>query len=190
IHRRRGGDRVGHRSRGCGKARTARRRHGAAPARNPRRRGGGPALHRRRARPAARVAIRARALGRYVARADTGRGGSPEPAAAGRRALDAGASTGGFTDCLLQRGVAAVVAVDVGHGQLAWSVRTDPRVTALERTNVRALTAEQLDGPVDLAVADLSFISLTTVAPALVACTTDDADLVLLCKPQFEAGRA
>jgi len=109
---------------------------------------------------------------------------------AGRRALDAGASTGGFTDCLLQRGVAAVAAVDVGHGQLAWSVRTDPRVTALERTNVRALTAEQLDGPVDLAVADLSFISLTTVAPALVACTTDDADLVLLCKPQFEAGRA
>ena len=104
---------------------------------------------------------------------------------AGRRALDAGASTGGFTDCLLQRGVAAVAAVDVGHGQLAWSVRTDPRVTALERTNVRALTAEQLDGP-----ADLSFISLTTVAPALVACTTDDADLVLLCKPQFEAGRA
>jgi 23S rRNA (cytidine1920-2'-O)/16S rRNA (cytidine1409-2'-O)-methyltransferase len=108
---------------------------------------------------------------------------------AGRRALDAGASTGGFTDCLLQRGAAHVDAVDVGRAQLAWSLRTDPRVTVRERTNVRALTPADLGGPVDLAVADLSFISLLTVAPALAACTTATADLVLLVKPQFEAGR-
>ena len=108
----------------------------------------------------------------------------------GRRALDAGASTGGFTDCLLQRGVVHVDAVDVGRGQLAWSLRTDPRVTARERVNVRGLTPSDIGGPVDLAVADLSFISLLTVAPALARCTADDADLVLLVKPQFEAGRA
>jgi 23S rRNA (cytidine1920-2'-O)/16S rRNA (cytidine1409-2'-O)-methyltransferase len=108
---------------------------------------------------------------------------------AGRRALDAGASTGGFTDCLLQQGAAHVEAVDVGRGQLAWSLRTDPRVTVRERTNVRALGPADLGGPVDLAVADLSFISLLSVAPALAACTTADADLVLLVKPQFEAGK-
>jgi 23S rRNA (cytidine1920-2'-O)/16S rRNA (cytidine1409-2'-O)-methyltransferase len=107
----------------------------------------------------------------------------------GRRVLDAGASTGGFTDCVLQRGAAHVEAVDVGRGQLAWSLRTDPRVTVRERTNVRALTPSDLGGPVDLAVADLSFISLLTVAPALAACTIPTADLVLLVKPQFEAGR-
>ena len=84
-----------------------------------------------------------------------------------RRALDAGASTGGFTDCLLQAGAAHVVAVDVGRGQLAWSLREDPRVTVLERTNVRALEPDALGGAVDLTVADLSFISLVTVAPAL-----------------------
>ena len=111
-------------------------------------------------------------------------------AVAGRRALDAGASTGGFTDCLLQRGAAAVVAVDVGRGQLAWTLRTDPRVTVLERVNVRALDPGAVGGPVDLLVADLSFISLVTVAPALAVLTTPDADLVLLVKPQFEAGRA
>jgi 23S rRNA (cytidine1920-2'-O)/16S rRNA (cytidine1409-2'-O)-methyltransferase len=108
----------------------------------------------------------------------------------GRRALDAGASTGGFTDCLLQAGAASVVAVDVGHGQLAWRLRDDPRVDLRERTNVRHLTARDLGGPVDLVTADLSFISLVTVAPALLACATDDADFVLLVKPQFEAGRA
>ncbi len=108
----------------------------------------------------------------------------------GRRALDAGASTGGFTDCLLQAGAAQVVAVDVGRAQLAWSLRNDPRVVVMERTNVRALDAEGIGGPVDLAVADLSFISLLTVAPALARCTTDDAELVVLVKPQFEAGRA
>jgi len=108
----------------------------------------------------------------------------------GRRCLDAGASTGGFTDCLLQRGATEVVAVDVGRGQLAWSLRNDARVTLLERTNVRELDVEHIGGAVDLAVADLSFISLLTVAPALVRCTTPAADLVLLVKPQFEAGRA
>jgi len=109
---------------------------------------------------------------------------------AARRALDAGASTGGFTDCLLQHGASAVIAVDVGHGQLAWSLRTDPRVTVLERTNVRGLEPEDLGGPVDLVVADLSFISLATVAPALARCATPGADLVMLVKPQFEAGKA
>lgn len=108
----------------------------------------------------------------------------------GRRALDAGASTGGFTDCLLQAGAVHVDAVDVGRGQLAWALRDDPRVTVRERTNVRHLVADDLGGPVDLTVADLSFISLLTVAPALARCTRPDGDLVLLVKPQFEAGRA
>jgi 23S rRNA (cytidine1920-2'-O)/16S rRNA (cytidine1409-2'-O)-methyltransferase len=103
----------------------------------------------------------------------------------GLDALDAGASTGGFTDCLLQRGAAAVVAVDVGHGLLHERLRTDPRVTSLERTNVRAL---DLGRRFDVVVGDLSFISLRTVASALVAHA--DRDLVLLVKPQFEAGRA
>jgi 23S rRNA (cytidine1920-2'-O)/16S rRNA (cytidine1409-2'-O)-methyltransferase len=107
----------------------------------------------------------------------------------GRHALDAGASTGGFTDVLLRRGAASVVAVDVGYGQLAWSLRTDPRVTVLDRTNVRDLTRADLPRPPDLVVADLSFISLTTVLPALRAVATEDADLVLMVKPQFEAGR-
>jgi 23S rRNA (cytidine1920-2'-O)/16S rRNA (cytidine1409-2'-O)-methyltransferase len=110
--------------------------------------------------------------------------------AAGRRVLDAGASTGGFTDCLLERGAERVYAVDVGRGQLAWRLRSDPRVTTLERVNVRHLDPAALGGAVPLAVADLSFISLLTVAPALDACTTRDAALVLLVKPQFEAGRA
>jgi 23S rRNA (cytidine1920-2'-O)/16S rRNA (cytidine1409-2'-O)-methyltransferase len=106
-----------------------------------------------------------------------------------RTALDAGASTGGFTDCLLQKGAWHVVAVDVGRGQLAWSLRIDPRVTVLERTNVRYLDPEAIGGPAQLCTADLSFISLVLCAPALVRCTTADADLVLLVKPQFEAGR-
>jgi 23S rRNA (cytidine1920-2'-O)/16S rRNA (cytidine1409-2'-O)-methyltransferase len=108
----------------------------------------------------------------------------------GRHAIDAGASTGGFTDCLLQRGAARVVAVDVGRGQLAWSLRGDPRVEVLERVNVRSLEPEAIGGPADLLVADLSFISLLTVAPALARLTRADADLVLLVKPQFEAGRS
>jgi 23S rRNA (cytidine1920-2'-O)/16S rRNA (cytidine1409-2'-O)-methyltransferase len=107
----------------------------------------------------------------------------------GLRILDAGASTGGFTDCLLQRGAARVLALDVGHGQLAWSLRSDPRVEVIERTNVRLLEALP-DGPAEMAVADLSFISLVTVAPALARLTFPTARLVLLVKPQFEAGRA
>jgi 23S rRNA (cytidine1920-2'-O)/16S rRNA (cytidine1409-2'-O)-methyltransferase len=107
----------------------------------------------------------------------------------GRRVLDAGVSTGGFTDCLLARGAATVVAVDVGRGQIAWSLREDPRVVLLERTNVRALDLETIGDPCDAAVADLSFISLGLVAPALAALTTAPADLVLLVKPQFEVGR-
>jgi 23S rRNA (cytidine1920-2'-O)/16S rRNA (cytidine1409-2'-O)-methyltransferase len=109
---------------------------------------------------------------------------------AGRRALDAGASTGGFTDCLLQAGAAHVVAVDVGRGQLAWSLRTDTRVSVLERKNVRHLTPEDIGGAAELGVGDLSFISLSVCAPALARCTTGEADLVLLVKPQFEAGRS
>jgi len=108
---------------------------------------------------------------------------------AGRRCLDAGASTGGFTDVLLRRGAAAVIAVDVGYGQLAWPLRNDSRVTVLERTNVRSLTPEQIGGPVDLTVADLSFISLRLVLPALAACTRPEGDLVPMVKPQFEVGR-
>jgi len=107
----------------------------------------------------------------------------------GRRALDAGASTGGFTEVLLSRGAAEVVAVDVGYGELAWSLRTDERVRVVERTNVRTLTTGTIDGPVDLVVADLSFISLRLVLPALIACSTDDADQLLMVKPQFEVGR-
>src|SRR3954467_9695150 len=107
----------------------------------------------------------------------------------GRRALDAGASTGGFTEVLLARGAAEVVAVDVGYGELAWSLRTDERVRVHERTNVRTLTPEAIDGPVDLVVADLSFISLRLVLPALIGCATEDADLLPMVKPQFEVVR-
>lgn len=107
----------------------------------------------------------------------------------GRRALDAGASTGGFTEVLLDRGAAEVVAVDVGYGQLAWSLRSDPRVRVIERTNVRDLTVEAIGGPVDIVVADLSFISLSTVLPALTACSDRNADIVPMVKPQFEVGR-
>jgi 23S rRNA (cytidine1920-2'-O)/16S rRNA (cytidine1409-2'-O)-methyltransferase len=107
----------------------------------------------------------------------------------GRRCLDAGASTGGFTDVLLRRGAAHVVAVDVGYGQLAWSLRTDSRVEVVDRTNVRDLTPEHVGGRVDLLVADLSFISLCLVLPALLGCVEDEGDLVLMVKPQFEVGR-
>jgi len=107
----------------------------------------------------------------------------------GRRCLDAGASTGGFTDVLLRNGASQVVAADVGRGLLDWRVRTDERVVVLDRTNVRALTPEQTRGPVDLVVADLSFISLRLVLPALLSCTTGDGDLVPMVKPQFEVGK-
>lgn len=109
---------------------------------------------------------------------------------AGCLALDAGASTGGFTDVLLRAGAARVTAVDVGYGQLAWSLRADERVRVLDRTNVRELTEKQLGGElVDLVVGDLSFIPLGLVLPALLRCTKPEADLVLMVKPQFEVGR-
>ncbi|MDF9812404.1 TlyA family RNA methyltransferase [Streptomyces sp. SPB162] len=108
----------------------------------------------------------------------------------GRRALDAGASTGGFTDVLLRNGAAGVVAVDVGYGQLAWSLQSDDRVVIKDRTNVRELTLEHIDGvPADIIVGDLSFIPLGLVLPALVRCAAPDADLVLMVKPQFEVGK-
>ncbi len=116
-------------------------------------------------------------------------------AVAGRTALDVGASTGGFTDCLLQRGAAAVVALDVGHGQLHPRIRHDPRVHVVERTNVRRLGRDRVleltgGAPVELVVVDVSFISLTRVVPVLVDVAAPGADMVLLVKPQFEAGRA
>jgi len=107
----------------------------------------------------------------------------------GRRCLDAGASTGGFTEVLLRAGARQVVAVDVGYGQLAWPIRTDDKVLVLERTNVRTLTPDAIGGVVDLTVADLSFISLRLVLPALAACTAPAGDLALMVKPQFEVGR-
>lgn len=109
---------------------------------------------------------------------------------AGRRALDAGSSTGGFSDCLLQRGCAHVIAVDVGRGQLHPKIREDPRVTVRERTDIRAVDVDELGGPVDLVVGDLSFISLRTVLEPLLAAVRPGGDLVLLVKPQFEAGKA
>jgi 23S rRNA (cytidine1920-2'-O)/16S rRNA (cytidine1409-2'-O)-methyltransferase len=108
---------------------------------------------------------------------------------AGRRCLDAGASTGGFTDVLLRHGAAQVVAVDVGYGQLAWRLRTDERVEVHDRTNVRELTAETIGGPVDVVVGDLSFISLVLVLDALLGVTRPDGDLALMVKPQFEVGK-
>jgi 23S rRNA (cytidine1920-2'-O)/16S rRNA (cytidine1409-2'-O)-methyltransferase len=115
-------------------------------------------------------------------------GGVPV-AVEGRRCLDAGASTGGFTDVLLRRGAREVVAVDVGYGQLVWRLQNDPRVVIHDRTNVRGLTASDIGGPVDVVVADLSFISLGVVLPALIACGTPEAEFVLMVKPQFEVGR-
>ncbi|MGB6161813.1 MAG: TlyA family RNA methyltransferase [Pseudonocardiaceae bacterium] len=111
------------------------------------------------------------------------------PTVAGQRCLDAGASTGGFTDVLLHRGAREVVAVDVGYGQLAWPLRTDERVRVHDRTNVRTLRPEAIGGVVDLTVADLSFISLRLVLPALVGCTKPQGDLLPMVKPQFEVGR-
>lgn len=113
----------------------------------------------------------------------------PELSVQSKRCLDAGASTGGFTDVLLRRGAREVVAVDVGYGQLAWPLRTDERVTVLDRTNVRTLTPDDIGGPVEVTVADLSFISLRIVLPALIACTRPDGDIVPMVKPQFEVGR-
>ena len=108
---------------------------------------------------------------------------------AGKICLDCGASTGGFTDVLLQHGAAKVYAVDVGYGQLAWKLRTDERVVNLERTNLRYVTREQIPDPIDLAVMDVSFISIRLIIPALRQLLKPEADLICLIKPQFEAGR-
>ena len=108
---------------------------------------------------------------------------------AGKVALDAGASTGGFTDVLLKRGAAKVIAVDVGYGQLAWELRQDPRVIIHDRTNIRTINPELLGERVEIVVADLSFISLTLVMPALVSVTKPEADFLIMVKPQFEVGR-
>jgi 23S rRNA (cytidine1920-2'-O)/16S rRNA (cytidine1409-2'-O)-methyltransferase len=105
------------------------------------------------------------------------------------RCLDVGASTGGFTDCLLQRGAASVIAVDVGYGQLAYKLRVDPRVSVMERTNARALTLEAIGEPVDLTVVDASFIGLEPLVPAIHRTLRDGGAIVALVKPQFEVGR-
>lgn len=107
----------------------------------------------------------------------------------GLTCLDSGASTGGFTDCLLQNGAKQVFAIDVGYGQLAWRIRTDPRVVCMERTNIRYVTPEQLGTPVQLAVIDVSFISLRIVLPAVKALLSADGQIICLIKPQFEAGK-
>lgn len=107
----------------------------------------------------------------------------------GRRAADVGASTGGFTDCLLRGGAASVAAIDVGYGQLAWSLRNDERVAVFERTNIRHADPVALGAPFDLVVVDVSFISLRTVLPALLGLLGDGGDIVALVKPQFEAGK-
>ena len=108
---------------------------------------------------------------------------------AGAHALDVGASTGGFTDCLLKRGAAHVVAVDVAYGELDWSLRSDPRVTVIERQNARSVEADQLPYAPDLIVIDVSFISLRKVLPAVLGCAAPRFDCLALVKPQFEAGR-
>ncbi|AWB83964.1 TlyA family RNA methyltransferase [Corynebacterium liangguodongii] len=106
-----------------------------------------------------------------------------------RRALDAGASTGGFTDVLLARGASEVIAVDVGYGQLVWRLQNDERVRVLDRTNIRTLTPELMGGPADLMVGDLSFISLKLVLPTIASCVREGADLLPMVKPQFEVGK-
>ena len=108
---------------------------------------------------------------------------------AGRIALDVGSSTGGFTDCLLQRGVAKVYAIDVGTNQLAWKLRSDPRVISMERTNIREVTRTEVPEPINLVVCDASFIGLRTALPAALALAAPGAHLVALIKPQFEVGR-
>ncbi|TAJ99804.1 MAG: TlyA family RNA methyltransferase [Candidatus Manganitrophaceae bacterium] len=126
-----------------------------------------------------------------------GRGGTKLEAAldafrpdlSGKVAIDVGASTGGFTDCLLQRGTARVYAVDVGYGQLAWRLRQDPRVIVLERSNIRTLPAEAIPEPVDLATIDVSFISLEKVIPAVLPFLRPLGEIIALVKPQFEVGK-
>jgi len=149
-----------------------------------------------RDKPGTRVAPGARVRLRGEARRFVSRGGDKLAGAladlgvdpTGRRCLDIGASTGGFTDCLLQHGAVHVTAVDVGYGQLDLALRDDPRVHVVERTNARALPPEALPGPVDLVTVDVSFISATRILPAVVR-AAPDAELLVLVKPQFEVGR-
>jgi 23S rRNA (cytidine1920-2'-O)/16S rRNA (cytidine1409-2'-O)-methyltransferase len=141
--------------------------------------------------PGASVEVRA-TVQPYVSRGGAKLAGALDAFAlevAGRRCLDLGASTGGFTDCLLQRGAAHVVAVDVGYGQLAHKLRVDPRVTVMERTNARTLHPEAIGGRADLTVVDASFIGVAKLMPAIARCTRPLGDLVALVKPQFEVGR-
>lgn len=137
-------------------------------------------------------AVTVSAPARYVTRGGVKLAGALEDldlSPEGLRCLDAGAGVGGFTDCLLQHGAAAVVAVDVGYGDFDWELRGDARVALLERTNIRTMDASRLGDPFDLVVADLSFISLEAVAAVLVGATAPGGDLLLLVKPQFEAPR-
>lgn len=136
-----------------------------------------------------RVAERDRYVSRGGVKLENALAAFPELSVSARRALDAGASTGGFTDCLLQRGAEHVIAADVAYGELHMSLRNDPRVTVIERRNVRELTPAELEYRPDLIVADLSFISLAKVLPALRACAAERFDMLALVKPQFEVGR-
>jgi 23S rRNA (cytidine1920-2'-O)/16S rRNA (cytidine1409-2'-O)-methyltransferase len=143
-------------------------------------------------RTAADAAVELAGALRYVSRGGTKLEGALTAfgvPVAGRVAMDVGASTGGFTDCLLQRGATRVYAVDVGYGQLAWSLRQDPRVVVIERTNIRTMTPAAVPERVNLVTGDLSFISLRLVLPALRTWLADGADLLVLVKPQFEVGR-
>ncbi|MCC6850588.1 MAG: TlyA family RNA methyltransferase [Deltaproteobacteria bacterium] len=149
------------------------------------------------AKPGARMAVDAPLDVRGEPHPFVGRGGAKLDAALaalaldveGLVALDVGASTGGFTDCLLQRGARRVYAVDVGYGQLAWKLRTDPRVVSRERTNVRDLARDAFDEPIDLVTIDASFISLRLVLPAVLRLLDADRRIVALVKPQFEVGK-
>ena len=140
----------------------------------------------------AQVEIRGQTL-RYVSRGGLKLEKAMEtfslPSLDGVTAIDAGASTGGFTDCMLQNGAAKVYAVDVGYGQLAWKLREDPRVVCMERTNVRYLTKEDIPEPLDFGSVDVSFISLHLILPALRPLMKENGSLVCLIKPQFEAGK-
>ncbi|MFY9488580.1 MAG: TlyA family RNA methyltransferase [Solirubrobacterales bacterium] len=136
-----------------------------------------------------RVAQRSRYVSRGGIKLENALAAFPEIELAGRHALDAGASTGGFTDCLLQRGVAHVIAVDVAYGELHNKLRDHPQVTVIERTNVREMKPEMLEYRPDLIVADLSFISLEKVLPAIRSCASSAFDMLALVKPQFEVGK-
>lgn len=142
--------------------------------------------------PAEAIEVRADSDDAYVSRGAfklIGALDACEVTVEGRHALDAGASTGGFTQVLLERGAAQVVAADVGYGQLAWVLQSDPRVVVMDRVNVRSLSPGDLPYAPDLVVADLSFISLSLVLPAFAACASSTGDMLVMVKPQFEVGK-